>query len=518
MFRQCLILVLHIDGDKDDAIDPDDLGGVLLSAEEPAVTRQLNALSNIVRRALLFGGDEELLVLAETLDADRPAFVQRWYPGDDANEGDVAVESRPGVQCLNALVRLLRDCRERGVVEDPSPPLPLAPGYRNAYERLAASLVELGSGYVRPRASSSASLPLAVSAAGATGRYLTSTAPPKTARDELGRFAQWESAVRRDQGNPYPDDLVGTWKVQDVVGAQTIGTAEVTFKPRGEVYVRPPMEGLRWRLDPGPTHLDTCTFQVLSDDGAILQYKGFVDRGSRLEARVSKRSVTMRGGVSFLMRDAEMSSEGNYWDDIVPMNYKRGATKFVMSRVVDGREGSAAQTTSPKGSLGLASALACPPVAEGEREILDGPNGPILVTRVAGSYYAVDATCPHLSLSMQRGKISAEGDGLPTLICSFHNSCFEMSTGKCTKWVTGALGTQNEFVSGIVSSIRLLLSHPNSRLMDLEERCQKRHRRQGASSMGRRQVQRQEALLSVTYRRREGNAEEKKERDAAALA
>lgn len=33
------------------------------------------------------------------------------------------------------------------------------------------------------------------------------------------------------------------------------------------------MQGLRWRLDPGPTHLDTCTFQVLSDDGAILQYK-----------------------------------------------------------------------------------------------------------------------------------------------------------------------------------------------------------------------------------------------------
>ncbi|KAL7549444.1 hypothetical protein ACHAWF_012709, partial [Thalassiosira exigua] len=59
------------DAESGVTIKPDDLGGVLLSAEEPTVTRQLNALSNIVRRALIFGGDEELLVLAETLDADR---------------------------------------------------------------------------------------------------------------------------------------------------------------------------------------------------------------------------------------------------------------------------------------------------------------------------------------------------------------------------------------------------------------------------------------------------------------
>ena len=35
----------------------------------------------------LFGGDQELLlqctVLAETLDADKPAFIQRWYKKDD---------------------------------------------------------------------------------------------------------------------------------------------------------------------------------------------------------------------------------------------------------------------------------------------------------------------------------------------------------------------------------------------------------------------------------------------------
>ena len=36
--------------------------------------------------------------------------------------------------------------------------------------------------------------------------------------------------------------------------------------------------------------------------------------------------------------------------------------------------------------------------AEGDRSIIDGPDGAIVVTKAAGSYYAVDAKCPHLGL------------------------------------------------------------------------------------------------------------------------
>lgn len=36
--------------------------------------------------------------------------------------------------------------------------------------------------------------------------------------------------------------------------------------------------------------------------------------------------------------------------------------------------------------------------AEGDRSIVDGPDGSIVVTKAAGSYYAVDAKCPHLGL------------------------------------------------------------------------------------------------------------------------
>lgn len=424
-------------------IKPDDLGGVLLSAEEPTMTRQLNVLSNIVERTLIFGGDQELLVLAETLDADKPAFIQRWYNSDQGDNVDVASETRPGVQYLNALIRLLRDCYAKGVLKDIRPVVPLTTAYMNAYERLTTSLVELGSDYIRP--SSSNMMPLTLTTTAAAAKYITSSARPKTARDELDRFAKWESTVRKNYDNnenPYPDDLIGTWNVQDVVGGSVIGSTTVNLRPQGEVIVEPPMQGLRWRLDPGPTHLDTCTFQVLSDDGAILQYKGFVDRGSRLEARVSKRSVTLRGGVSFLMRDAD----GGGGDDMLPMNYKSGLTKFVMSRDVNGGDASSSESYSTEVSL------TCPAVAEGEREIIDGPNGPILVTKVAGTYYAVDAKCPHLNLPMKKGKISNEG-GVPTLTCNFHNSCFEMKSGKCTKWVTGALGNQNELIGGIMSSV-----------------------------------------------------------------
>lgn len=317
-------------------IQPDDLGGVLLSAKEPTMTRQLNILSNIVQRTLIFGGDQELLVLSETLDADSPAFIQRWYKSN-AVALDAERETRPGVMYLNALIQLLRDCYSKGVLFDVTPKFQLTTAYANAYGRLIASLIELGSGYVRP-APSSLPLSLALSAPAATAKYLTETAPPKSPQEEFGRFAKWEKAVRKDRISPYPEDLLGDWNVEDIVGGSVIGSSRVTFLPAGEVAVKPPCRGLRWRLDPGPTHLDTCTFQVLSDDGAILQYKGFVDRGSRLEARLSKRSVTMRGGVSFLMRDAELSGSGaeDYWDDMLPMNsYKRGMTKFTMSRITD---------------------------------------------------------------------------------------------------------------------------------------------------------------------------------------
>ena len=295
----------------------EDLGGVLLSAEEPSMTRQLNILSNIVLRALLFGGDQELLVLAETLDADRSAFVDRWYPntGGLLNDGELKDEKRPGVQYLNNIIDLLRECYDNGIVVDLQPSLPLSQSYANAYERLVAMAVELGSGYLKPAPSPNQMLP-----------------KPRTAKEELGRLALWESRFRQagtPDISPYPEDMEGVWEVRDEVGGETIGTTKVTLGKEGQVIVNAPLEGLRWRLDPGPTHLDTCTFQVLNTDGTILQYRGFIDRGARLEARFSKRAMRIRGSVMFQMRDGSL----DYYKDILPINYREGTTKFVMTKM-----------------------------------------------------------------------------------------------------------------------------------------------------------------------------------------
>jgi hypothetical protein len=305
----------------------DNSGNVILSAAEPSMTRQLNALSNIVQRALLFGGDQELLVLAETLSGNRAPFVERWYPGTGEPKEMFDEESRPGVQYMNALILLLKEAYEAGVVETLDPFTKLTPSYANAYERLTATLVELGSGYLRPTIEKS-----------------LSGIKPKTAQEELGRFAVWEANFRsKSDGasseiSAYPEDLEGEWEVRDEVGGEIIGNSTVVFQAEGDVVVAPPLQGLRWRLDPGPTHLDTCTFQVLAEDGTVLQYRGFIDRGARLEARFSKRSIKIRGSVMFQMRDGDTATlSEDYYRDVLPVNYKTGTTKFVMRKVIEGR-------------------------------------------------------------------------------------------------------------------------------------------------------------------------------------
>lgn len=308
---------------ESEQISPEDLGGVLLSKEEPTITRQLNVLSNVVKRTLLFGGDQEILVLSKTLEADKPAFIQRWYPETlkSMPDDDLVNETRPGVQFFNNLVQLLKDCYNNGVVTTLDPPLPLSSSYENSYERLTAMLAELGSGYVRPINDS---------------KVLSKK--PQSAREELIRFSEWEVSLRKTKPDVsmFPSDLVGSWQVKDEIGGKVIGTSTIVFKPEGKIEVAPPLKGLKWRLDPGPTHLDTCTFQVLSEDGTILQYRGFMDRGARLESRFSKRSIKIRGTVSFQMRDSNNALIGeDYKRDLFPIESQPGTTRFVMSKVFD---------------------------------------------------------------------------------------------------------------------------------------------------------------------------------------
>ncbi|KAL3909645.1 MAG: hypothetical protein SGARI_002500, partial [Bacillariaceae sp.] len=115
------------DGSSDDSAvqeatsQPKDDGRVILCSDEPSMTRQLNGLSNIVHRGLLYGGDQELLVLSETVADNRDTFVERWYPNTGPFTEEMEDETRQGVQYLNALVSLLRKAYDEGAVTNLDP-------------------------------------------------------------------------------------------------------------------------------------------------------------------------------------------------------------------------------------------------------------------------------------------------------------------------------------------------------------------------------------------------------------
>lgn len=59
----------------------------------------------------------------------------------------------------------------------------------------------------------------------------------------------------------------------------------------------------------------------------------------------------------------------------------------------------------------------------------------LAATRVAGKIQVFENKCPHLGLSLTRGKIA---DG--TITCPFHNSRFDICSGRNLDWVSGFMG------------------------------------------------------------------------------
>ena len=59
----------------------------------------------------------------------------------------------------------------------------------------------------------------------------------------------------------------------------------------------------------------------------------------------------------------------------------------------------------------------------------------LLLTRVDGEVRAIENKCPHLGLSMARGKV----DGA-VIQCPWHGSTFDVCTGKNLDWITAVAG------------------------------------------------------------------------------
>ena len=121
----------------------------------------------------------------------------------------------------------------------------------------------------------------------------------------------------------------------------------------------------------------------------------------------------------------------------------------------------AARTTAVGSSTsrGFAAAVATvskdqvPPADQDRVVVNDAQGNPILVAKVHDTFYAVEATCPHMNKSMEKGKILTDQPDGPEIRCRFHNSRFSLKTGKCTQWVTGAFGVDSSVVGGLAQKV-----------------------------------------------------------------
>ena len=50
------------------------------------------------------------------------------------------------------------------------------------------------------------------------------------------------------------------------------------------------------------------------------------------------------------------------------------------------------------------------------------------------------------------GEITDEAGG-PCITCKFHNSKFDLKTGKAVKWTTGVMGVENAFIGNIMGKV-----------------------------------------------------------------
>ncbi len=86
-------------------------------------------------------------------------------------------------------------------------------------------------------------------------------------------------------------------------------------------------------------------------------------------------------------------------------------------------------------SAGSIRVAAAAEVREGALLKAEAGGQKLLLTRVQGRVHAVVDRCPHMGMSLAKGKL--EGT---VVTCPWHNSRFDMCSGKNLDWVSAVLG------------------------------------------------------------------------------
>lgn len=84
--------------------------------------------------------------------------------------------------------------------------------------------------------------------------------------------------------------------------------------------------------------------------------------------------------------------------------------------------------------VGIADTLAI-----GERKLLDLNGTKVILFHLENGFHAVQANCPHMGVSLKRGKLI---DGGVTLQCPFHHAQFDIASGEVRKWAHFPPGIQ----------------------------------------------------------------------------
>ncbi|MGK7917055.1 MAG: Rieske (2Fe-2S) protein [Prochloraceae cyanobacterium] len=69
-------------------------------------------------------------------------------------------------------------------------------------------------------------------------------------------------------------------------------------------------------------------------------------------------------------------------------------------------------------------------LSQGDRQVVKLGKRKILLLNYSGELYAVDNACPHLKLSLKKGKITEDG----AIVCPWHRSAFDLCTGEVKNW------------------------------------------------------------------------------------
>ncbi len=69
-------------------------------------------------------------------------------------------------------------------------------------------------------------------------------------------------------------------------------------------------------------------------------------------------------------------------------------------------------------------------LSDGARQVIKVGDKSILLLNHSSQIYAIDNACPHLKLSMKKGRVTEDG----AIICPWHHSAFDLRTGNVKEW------------------------------------------------------------------------------------